>query len=406
MKKVFLLLLLALASFATTYAQSMLCTYKGGYFIRNGNTWYEYRPQKKDDVWNTYTQYSTDNNYYYIRNNRCSLSIPKKNKNSIWIEKGKDKWEVLYTTINVYSYCPVRSSQIYTYKKGFYVKNGNNWKLYLPEKKRDGSWATYTQYDKDENYYYIKNSSDNIAIPRKSNNDFFWRKNGKWEKLHTTLALYDAKSPNAKSGMNYVASNSSSSKGSSGNNQNYSSNRAHQSNNSGSSNIRQKRKEIANGYEIWYYSGDRVVKIYKEEKCNSCYGSKICSICSGTGGRWGKAYGGTYYPCSGCFQTGVCKYCFGKGFRESVTLFDDAGNATLYTSQGVFGSSGSLVGSSSSSSSTSTSSSSHSESRGTKAEYYDMIHYSPNYTGTNNDKWCNECGKVGPAHSHQRIRIN
>lgn len=169
------------------------------------------------------------------------------------------------------------------------------------------------------------------------------------------------------------------------------------------SGIRKKKVELGNGYEIWYYDGDRAVKTYKKETCLICRGTKICKICNGAGGRWGRAYGGMYYPCTGCFQTGVCNYCFGKGYQETVTVYDGAGHATLYTSQGVFyGSGGSSIGSSSETSS----SSSGSESRGKKAEYYDIIHYEPNYTGLNNEKWCNECGKGGPAHSHQRIRTN
>ena len=132
MKKLLILLLNILFTVSIN-AQSMLCTYQGGYFIRNGNTWYEYRPKDKDGIWNTYSQYSSDKEYIYIRNKSKDISIPKRNNNSIWIYRN-NKWEVLYRTINVYNYCPVKGAKLFAYKDGFFIKTNNTWQEYNPLK--------------------------------------------------------------------------------------------------------------------------------------------------------------------------------------------------------------------------------------------------------------------------------
>ena len=167
--------------------------------------------------------------------------------------------------------------------------------------------------------------------------------------------------------------------------------------------LRKEQKKLPNGgYEVWYYNSQRAVKVYKKEPCFICGGTKICKICNGARGRWGRAYGGTYYPCRGCFQTGVCNTCFGKGYNETVTIFDDSGQATLYTAQGVFYSG---RGSSSNENSSDTRSN-RQDSEESKPEYFDMIHYDvPNYTGQDNSTWCEDCHKYTIAHRHQRIRI-
>lgn len=43
MKATFIIFIVVLIS-GISNAQSMLCIYKGGYFIKNDNIWYEYRP--------------------------------------------------------------------------------------------------------------------------------------------------------------------------------------------------------------------------------------------------------------------------------------------------------------------------------------------------------------------------
>lgn len=58
--------------------QTGLYSYKGGYFIRNGSHWEEYRPDSKIGVWATYEQYNEESNFFNIKNSSCSVSVPKK----------------------------------------------------------------------------------------------------------------------------------------------------------------------------------------------------------------------------------------------------------------------------------------------------------------------------------------
>ena len=63
MKRIIFSTLMIVSIVLSSFSQSMLCTYKGGYFIRNGNNWYEYRPHDKDGVWAQYTQSGGDDNF-------------------------------------------------------------------------------------------------------------------------------------------------------------------------------------------------------------------------------------------------------------------------------------------------------------------------------------------------------
>lgn len=198
-------------------AQSLLCTYQGGYFIRDGNNWYEYRPESKNTVWANYTQNRSDDNFYYIKNSNDEVAIPKAKNNSIYIKRSGD-WKVIYKTINIYNYCPERSTQFFTFDTGYFIKKNSHWTLILPHKKSNEVWATYDEYKVDENYYYIKNSYNSISIPRKTNSKFYIWENNDWKTLYDVQALYDANSPNAKSGYNYSGGSSSQSSVSRGSN--------------------------------------------------------------------------------------------------------------------------------------------------------------------------------------------
>ena len=56
-KKILLTVLIAVAGIMSTVAQTTaLVTYQGGYFIKNGNDWIEYRPADKVEPWNEYKQ--------------------------------------------------------------------------------------------------------------------------------------------------------------------------------------------------------------------------------------------------------------------------------------------------------------------------------------------------------------
>ena len=83
-------------------AQTGLYVYDGGYFLRNGNVWTEYRPGNKDGVWATYNQFNEkDNNYYHIKNSVSTMAIPKTADNNFYIYNNGN-WEIVYYTTCIY----------------------------------------------------------------------------------------------------------------------------------------------------------------------------------------------------------------------------------------------------------------------------------------------------------------
>lgn len=167
-----------------------LFTYDGGYFIKDGNNWTEYRPKDKEGSWASYTQYSEEENYYNIRNSKCSISVPKKDNNNFYIYKN-GQWEIIYYTKDVYDYFTAAGRQIYCYNGGYFVRSGSDWAEYRPKDKR-GVWASYRQYGEEENYYNVRNSLCSLSIPKKSDNKIYIYKNGSWEVCYATTGIYDA----------------------------------------------------------------------------------------------------------------------------------------------------------------------------------------------------------------------
>lgn len=131
--------------------------------------------------------------------------------------------------------------------------------------------------------------------------------------------------------------------------------------------------------------------------CLWCHGTKVCSICNGLGGVYGRAYGGMWYPCKSCGGTATCQNCHGQGYSTLVSTIQN-GVAIGYDQNGnvYVGGGGSSYGDSSDSSSSSNRS-------GSGYDYMDVIEYAPNYTG-NNNQYCRQCDKWGPAHVHIRKR--
>ncbi len=188
--RIFFAALLALASIGVAAQTTGLFTYNGGYFIKAGDYWTEYRPADKDGVWATYTQYNDEENYYQISNSSCSLSIPKADKNNFYIWKNNE-WEVIYTTKHVYDYFDDQSREIYAYNQGgYFVRDGGTWREYRPDKKA-GVWATYSQYKEDDNYYYMRSTVSEVCVPKEERNDFYLLNDGEWMKCYTTSAIYD-----------------------------------------------------------------------------------------------------------------------------------------------------------------------------------------------------------------------
>jgi hypothetical protein len=321
MKKIITTILMTVVAVHFALGQSLLCTYKGGYFIRDGNKWYEYRPKDKDGIWNEYTQNSSDANYYYIENSSVKLSIPKEDKiKKIWIYKNNN-WEVIYSVIRIYDYCPVKSNNIFAYNNGFFIKSGSKWQEYDPNQKKTGALDNFEQYKEDDNYYYIKNNRIDLAIPRKGDSSFYMDRNG-WVKLYAVSALYDRQSPNAQSGYNSSSENVKQS------NKNALSKNTNRSNNGN----QQQKKEAASPdyldvlhkysqydkikedfgtitssvkeeyeqqtvYRFYYDSGWEKILSVKKNKCMACHGdgklhnwyfpfpppSNVCGRCNGLG---------------------------------------------------------------------------------------------------------------------------
>lgn len=189
MKKSLLLLLIQLSFCLSVFSQTGLFAYKGGFFIRNGKSWTEYRPDSRASSWATYTSYAEDNQFYSISSSACSVSIPKNEGLNYFIAKN-GKWEVLYNPIVKFDYFTDNGRNIYCHSRGYFVRDGKTWREYLPSSKH-GVWAEYKQVRSDDNFIYIKSSQCDVAVPKKSTNNFYIYRSNKWEVVYNTSVIYD-----------------------------------------------------------------------------------------------------------------------------------------------------------------------------------------------------------------------
>lgn len=185
-----------------------------------------------------------------------------------------------------------------------------------------------------------------------------------------------------------------------GNSRNNSSNNAISNYNKESSGRITWRQNYPNGGYCDYVlnpdgSGSAISKI----PCTWCHGTKVCSICQGRGGTYGRAYGGMWYPCVSCAGSGMCQNCRGEGYTI-LTMQINNGVAIGYDQKGNIYTGGGGSGSGSSSGSSRHSSGSRSS---RSKDYVDVIEYAPDYTGDNN-RYCKQCDRIGPAHVHIRKR--
>ena len=97
MKKVCLIFALLLAGFSCAVAQTTaLVVYEGGYFVKDGKKWEEYRPADKAGLWSSYKEWREDDTFFYLKNKKCQLAIPKVKKDKIFIARERGgKWEVV-----------------------------------------------------------------------------------------------------------------------------------------------------------------------------------------------------------------------------------------------------------------------------------------------------------------------
>ena len=104
---------LVLISTVVTLAQTTgLYTYEGGYFIKNGNSWEEYRPDFQEGVWAAYEQYNEEENFYNIQNSQCVVSVPKSTVNKFYYAKPGEEWQPIYNTKEIYEYMPDSGREI------------------------------------------------------------------------------------------------------------------------------------------------------------------------------------------------------------------------------------------------------------------------------------------------------
>ena len=183
---------LCIISEAGAFAQATgLFAYDGGYFIRNGNSWEEYRPDFQEGVWATYEQYNEEEHFYNIENSQCEVSVPKSAVNQFYYAKPGEKWQPIYTTKEIYDYMPDSGRDIYCYNGGYFVRDGLTWREYRPGNKHE-LWASYEQKSANEYFFFIGNENNDVAIPRSDSGEtIFLSKDGNWTPIYSMTGIYD-----------------------------------------------------------------------------------------------------------------------------------------------------------------------------------------------------------------------
>ena len=202
-KKILLTLLLAIAGAVSIMAQTTaLVTYEGGYFIKDGNEWTEYRPADKVEPWNEYKQYKEDDKFFYLESKRCNVSVPKLSHDKIYVDRKKNgNWEVVYNTLNVHLLCPESDALYYTYRNhsmkhyeydGYFVRDNLNWREYRPRLK-SGVWAEFKQTAEDRKYFTVESANNIVYIPKTTDDDIVIKdkSNSSWTGGYAIQAVYD-----------------------------------------------------------------------------------------------------------------------------------------------------------------------------------------------------------------------
>lgn len=179
-------------SFGLVSAQETgLFVYDGGYFVKSGDSWEEYRPDRNEGVWATYEQYNEEADFYNLRNSKGYVSVPKSTVNAFYYAAPGEKWKPIYTTKAIYEYMTDPARAIYCYQGGYFVRDGLTWREYRPGDKRD-LWAEYVQNSTDDNFFYISNEGCKVAVPKSdSERSVYLSKNGGWEPIYSLVGIYD-----------------------------------------------------------------------------------------------------------------------------------------------------------------------------------------------------------------------
>lgn len=143
---------------------SGIFTYEGGFFTKDSTLWNEYRPQLKEGVWATYTEYKTTDDYHFLRNDSAEVKVPVYGSEAKEIRiKGSGK--ATYQLMQAFDYYDGRSARLYCIEDGYFLRDGINWFEYHPSKRRM-PWAQYLQYGIDGAVILIRTASDTLAIPK------------------------------------------------------------------------------------------------------------------------------------------------------------------------------------------------------------------------------------------------
>ena len=379
MKKLFFLLV-SLSFVINMNAQSFLCTYEGGYFIKNDNVWYEYRPEETGDVYSLYKQYYDGEFYFYIMNSEYELRIPKSINDDIQIKKN-DSYKKLHKPIKIYDFCPEHSSQLFISTEGFFIKRGNNWSLYIPSKKKNSMWNSYKQYKVDDNYYYINNSSDTIAIPRSPLESFYIMRNHEFLEWGSAVALYDHDSSFANSGKKLIVETTTTYLGESSDRKT-----SDKDISFFSSLPKSWRQEVPNGYMDCTMNEDGSLTSTTYFNCYICKKIGKCTVCMGYGKRYIYSWG--IMDCGYCGGSGDCPSCGGKGYNviQSKTEYGVTVSVDEFGNTHISGVGDRDLGGSSSS-----------------KNYVEKIEDIPCY-GYDCIVYCSKCKAKLPRHIHVKVR--
>ena len=184
----------------TALAQTTaLVAYEGGYFIKNGEKWTEFRPQDKAEAWNEYEQYKENDIFYFLDSKRCRVAIPKLACDKIFVDRKKNEnWEVVYNTISIHPFCPNEEGPFYCYTTtsieydGYFVRDNGRWREYRPNMKR-GLWAEFDEVGDNDTHFILKSKHNTVLVPKTTADRFIITKNdnSSWRGGYTAVAIYD-----------------------------------------------------------------------------------------------------------------------------------------------------------------------------------------------------------------------
>ncbi len=201
-KRIYLTLTLTVVFTVSLMAQTTaLVTYEGGYFVKNDKEWKEYRSEKRGEH-SSYKQYKENDTYFYIKNKKCKVAIPKLYHDKIMIDREKNgKWEVVYNTLSVHLRCPESNGLFYTYRNhamkhgeydGYFVRDNLVWREYRP-RMHSGVWCEYKQISEQPEFFNIESELGIVGIPKTTDNDIVIHDKRKpdWRGGYKIQAVYD-----------------------------------------------------------------------------------------------------------------------------------------------------------------------------------------------------------------------